>query len=75
MEEGWSILVLWFDIEISTLQQIIPYIVVGGLLYSGGIPFYILSHSKKNWHYTHLIWHLFVIGGSMVHFFAVAKIL
>jgi hemolysin III len=72
---GWSILILWFEIDVDTLQQIIPYIVLGGALYSGGIPFYILSHAKKNWHYTHLVWHLFVLGGSIIHFVAVSKIL
>lgn len=72
---GWSILILWFEIDADTLQHIIPYIVLGGFLYSGGIPFYILSHAKKNWHYMHLVWHLFVLGGSIFHFVAVWKIL
>ncbi|MBI9009505.1 MAG: hemolysin III family protein [Tenericutes bacterium] len=72
---GWSILILWTDLESNTLSQIITYIILGGILYSGGIPFYILSHAKKNWHYTHLVWHLFVLGGSIVHFIAVSMIL
>ncbi len=72
---GWSVLILWSDLSSSNYRFIIPYIMIGGLLYSGGIPFYILSHAKKNWHYTHLVWHLFVLGGSIVHFVAVAKIL
>ena len=36
-----------------------------------GIPFYILSQAKKNWHYMHLVWHWFVLGGSIFHFVAV----
>lgn len=72
---GWSILVLWSDISLNTVPQIITYIIIGGLMYSGGIPFFILSHAKKDWHYTHLIWHLFVLGGSIVHFVAVSMIL
>lgn len=72
---GWSILILWFQIDTETLEQIIPYIVLGGILYSGGIPFYILSHVKPKIHYTHLIWHLFVLGGSITHFVGVWNIL
>ncbi len=39
----------------------------GGVSYTLGVPFYL-------WHrlpYNHAIWHLFVLGGSVLHFFAV----
>ena len=72
---GWSILILWSDLELSISNQIMTYIIIGGLLYSGGLPFFILSHAKQNWHYTHLVWHLCVLGGSMIHFIAVVHLL
>lgn len=39
----------------------------GGLLYSLGIIFYVW----KKLLYHHAIWHLFVIGGSICHFYAI----
>lgn len=41
----------------------------GGILYAGGIPFYILKKLK----YNHAIWHLFVFGGSVMHYFVVLR--
>lgn len=42
-------------------------ILLGGVAYTGGIGFYA-------WHrlpFNHAVWHLFVIGGSAAHFFAI----
>ena len=45
------------------------WLVVGGLLYTGGIVFYAFDTRFRHWHG---IWHLFVIGGSLAHYFAIA---
>ncbi|MFA9217921.1 MAG: hemolysin III family protein [Sphingomonadaceae bacterium] len=45
------------------------WLAVGGLLYTGGIAFYVTDHK---WRYGHGVWHLFVLGGSACHFGAVA---
>lgn len=42
-------------------------LILGGLLYTIGIFFY----NMKRIPYMHLIWHLFVIAGSVMHFFMV----
>ncbi|MEW6168915.1 MAG: hemolysin III family protein [Pseudomonadota bacterium] len=39
----------------------------GGLTYSGGVAFYLWTRLR----YHHAIWHLFVLGGSILHYFAV----
>lgn len=42
-------------------------LLAGGIAYTGGIAFYL-------WHrlpYNHAIWHLFVLAGSALHYFAV----
>ena len=44
-------------------------LVTGGLLYTGGIVFYAFDTRFRHWHG---IWHLFVIGGSLAHYFAIA---
>lgn len=42
-------------------------LVLGGLCYTGGIAFYLWRSLR----FHHAIWHLFVLAGGMLHFFAV----
>ena len=71
---GWSMLLLWPEFNATLSKTIIQLILLGGVFYTGGIPFYLLSHLKTEWHYTHLIWHLFVVAGSVVHFLAIYQL-
>ncbi|MBI2383772.1 MAG: hemolysin III family protein [Gammaproteobacteria bacterium] len=41
--------------------------VAGGLSYTGGVAFYVWERLR----YHHAIWHAFVLGGSVLHYFAV----
>ena len=41
----------------------------GGLLYTFGIVFYAYDSRFRHWHG---IWHLFVLGGSLAHYLAIA---
>ncbi len=43
------------------------FLVLGGVLYSIGVIFY----AWRNLKYGHGIWHLFVLAGSIMHFFSV----
>lgn len=43
------------------------WLAAGGFLYMVGVIFYALQKIR----YMHAIWHLFVLGGSLCHFFAV----
>jgi len=45
------------------------WLATGGLLYTIGIVFYAFDTRFRHWHG---IWHLFVIGGSLAHYFAIA---
>ena len=45
------------------------WLLAGGLMYSAGILFFI----AKKAHYTHFIWHLFVMAGTACHVVAVMK--
>lgn len=47
------------------------FLVLGGVLYTAGTIFY----SKDKINYNHGIWHLFVLGGSILHFFSVLSLL
>jgi hemolysin III len=42
-------------------------LVLGGLAYTGGVVFYCWRRLP----YNHVIWHVFVVAGSVCHFFAV----
>lgn len=66
---GWVIIVAVKPLlhHIDTAGFI--WLATGGLLYTGGIVFYAFDTRFKHWHG---IWHLFVIGGSLAHYVAVA---
>ena len=42
-------------------------ILIGGIAYTLGIIFY----STKLFKFTHMVWHLFTILGTILHFFAI----
>lgn len=45
----------------------VALLVAGGLAYTLGVPFYALQRMP----YNHAVWHLFVLLGSVLHFFGV----
>ena len=47
--------------------QGLTLLVAGGLAYSGGVVFYV----NKRIPFNHAIWHLFVLAGAMLHYFAI----
>ena len=48
--------------------QGVLWIVAGGLFYTLGIIFFVLDRR-----YCHLVWHVFVLAGSLCHFYAVLR--
>ena len=67
---GWLVVVAIKPLSESLSSGEIAWIVAGGLLYTGGVPFYIWKSRK----YTHAVWHLFVLGGVACHFAAVLSL-
>ena len=66
---GWVIVVaiepLLDHLEIAGFV----WLAAGGLLYTIGIVFYAFDSRFRHWHG---IWHLFVLGGSLAHYVAIA---
>ena len=65
---GWLALIV-----IKPLWEALPawglvWLVGGGLFYTIGVAFYFVDERVR---YTHFIWHLFVLSGTVCHFFAV----
>jgi hemolysin III len=65
---GWLVLIAFGPLLRALPGAGVAWLVVGGLLYTGGIVFYALD---KRLTHAHGIWHLFVMAGSACHFIAV----
>ena len=64
---GWMIVIAWGSLITHINKVSLIFLIIGGLLYSLGTIFYQWKICKFN----HMIWHIFVIMGSISHFFAV----
>ena len=64
---GWTIVVAIKPLIVSVAAGGIVFLILGGLAYTTGILFYVWKKLK----FHHAIWHLFVLTGSILHFFAV----
>jgi hemolysin III len=64
---GWLVVIAIEPLTTHVQRQGVYWLLAGGLCYTLGVVFF-------SWHrlrYAHLVWHLFVLGGSVCHFFAV----
>ncbi|WP_017754022.1 PAQR family membrane homeostasis protein TrhA [Calidifontibacillus oryziterrae] len=68
---GWLIVFAWEPLTEAMQPSGVTYLIIGGLLYTFGAVFYIWRGFK----YHHAVWHLFVIAGSIMHFFSVLTLL
>ena len=64
---GWFILVVIKQLMLSMDSGGLWLMLIGGLFYSIGVIFYVW----KSLPYNHAIWHIFVLGGSVSHYFMV----
>ena len=64
---GWMFLMAIVPIVKNLPTSSIVFLFVGGGCYSVGVIFY----AWRNLKYGHGIWHLFVLAGSIMHFFSV----
>lgn len=64
---GWLIVIAWGPLVAAVPNPGIVLLVTGGLLYTLGTVFYVW----RAFPYHHAIWHLFVLAGSVTHFFAI----
>ncbi len=64
---GWAIVVAIVPLIKSMPAISLVFLLAGGLTYSVGIVFYAIKKIK----YFHSVWHLFTVGGSVLHYFAI----
>ena len=64
---GWLIVFISGKLFAALPPVATIFLVLGGLFYSGGVFFYM----RKSKRFSHAVWHVFVLLGSFMHFFAV----
>jgi hemolysin III len=64
---GWLVVIAWKPVLAAVPGGGIAWLLAGGLAYTAGVIFFAVEKIPFN----HAIWHLFVLGGSICHYFAV----
>ncbi len=64
---GWVIIIAIKPLMASMDHAGLMLLIAGGLCYTGGVIFFV--DKRRAW--THPVWHVFVMGGSICHYFAV----
>jgi len=62
---GWSVVIGFGVLKDALTPASLNFLMLGGAAYTGGVIFYLWEKLP----YNHGIWHLFVIAGSLFHFF------
>lgn len=69
---GWMILPAIKPLYDSVNVQTFALLMLGGAFYTAGTYFFLKDTTRR---YYHSIWHLFVLAGSVCHFFSVLNLL
>ena len=64
---GWLSLIAIYPLAMTLATGGLVLLAAGGIVYSIGVVFYV----NKRIPYNHAIWHLFVLGGTVLHFLAI----
>lgn len=65
---GWLVLIAMKPLMEALSLQAFLWLLAGGVCYTAGTYFY----HREEMRFAHAVWHLFVLGGSICHFIAVA---
>lgn len=65
---GWMVIIAIRPVWLAMSPTGFLLLLLGGLAYTGGIAFYAVDSRLR---YGHFIWHLFVMAGTTLHFFAI----
>ncbi|PCK07287.1 MAG: hemolysin III [Alteromonadaceae bacterium] len=68
---GWVCMLNFSELYESVAPAGMVWLVLGGVVYTVGVVFYVLDHFKALAH-AHGIWHVFVLIGSFCHFVSIA---
>jgi hemolysin III len=65
---GWLVLAVFFPLQRAIGSAGMAWLFAGGILYTAGVFFYIVDEKCAH---SHGVFHLFVLGGSVLHFLVV----
>jgi hemolysin III len=68
---GWLIVAFAGPAMRSMSSHEWTWLVIGGLLYTIGVPFYMWKRQR----YSHAVWHVFVLAGVVSHFVAILSVM
>lgn len=68
---GWLCVIAFQEMLAKVPPGGVTLLIIGGVVYTAGVIFY----AWQKLPYNHAIWHLFVLGGSICHYFAVMNLL
>ena len=63
---GWLVIFAIVPVIHNVPNRSLWFLLAGGLSYTGGVAFYLFQRVP----FFHLVFHLFILGGSVCHFFA-----
>ncbi len=66
---GWLFVIGYHSLAAALPEGLFPWLLAGGVCYSVGVVFYLL----KKLRFSHVVWHLFVLAGSIFHFFGIYR--
>jgi len=64
---GWLVIVNMHTLQMLASAETLFWLVAGGIIYTAGTIFYVWEQAP----YNHAVWHLFVLGGSLSHYFSI----
>ncbi len=64
---GWLVILTFDALKASLASGGLNLLIAGGVVYTLGVIFYLYERIP----YSHAIWHLFVLGGSVCHYFSI----
>jgi hemolysin III len=67
---GWLVVIAYTPLKLALPSAALSLLIAGGIAYTLGVAFFAMS---KKVAYTHGVWHLFAMVGSVCHFIAVAR--
>ncbi len=65
---GWAVVVTFPQLVRAVPKECIVLLVLGGVVFTVGAIVYAIGEKVR---YMHSIWHFFVLGGTILHFFSV----
>lgn len=66
---GWLVMIIVDPLMTNLSMTGFYWLIAGGMFYTFGVIFYVLDYRHR---FSHGIWHLFVLAGSLSHFITIA---